>query len=146
MMRASGLLEVTIGEHAPLAPWLCLHPNQMMECRRYIQLRHHYEAALRHWEHVTLSLGAESNSAPAPLAAEITQKALEERNATGDRMCLHKRTRSVCTPKLKAAITPPSTALPGAGKSSSISSSEMTISNPASGGLRDRWATPVVMG
>jgi hypothetical protein len=73
-----------------------------MECRQYIQLRRHYEAALSRWEHVTLLPGVESNSAPAPLAAEIKQKALEERNASGDRMCLHKRTFSVCTPKLKA--------------------------------------------
>jgi hypothetical protein len=50
-----------------------------MECPRYIQLRRHYEAALRRWEQVILLPGAESNSAPARLAAEIKQKALEER-------------------------------------------------------------------
>jgi hypothetical protein len=73
-----------------------------MECRQYIQLRHHYEAALRHWEHLALLPWAESNSAPARLAAEVKQKALEERNEAGNPMFLHKRTCSVCSPNLKA--------------------------------------------
>jgi hypothetical protein len=73
-----------------------------MECHEYKRLRHHYEAALRRWEHVTFSPGAESNSTAARLAAEIKQKALEERNEAGNRMFPHKRTCSVCNPKLKA--------------------------------------------
>jgi hypothetical protein len=39
--------------------------------------------------------------ATARLAAEIKQKAFEERDAAYDRLCLHKRTCLVCNPKLK---------------------------------------------
>jgi hypothetical protein len=73
-----------------------------MECFEHIQLRHHYEAALQYWEHVIVLLEAESNSTAGRLAAQIKQKALEERNEAGNRMFLHKRTCSVCTPNLKA--------------------------------------------
>jgi hypothetical protein len=73
-----------------------------MACYEYIRLRQHYEASLRHWGHVLLSSGAEPIGAPARLAAEVKQKALEERNAANDRMCLHKLNCPVCNPKLKA--------------------------------------------
>jgi hypothetical protein len=72
-----------------------------MECFEHIQLRQHYEAALRHWEHVILLPGTEVNSTTARLATEIMQKALQERNEAGNRMFLHKRTCWVCTSKLK---------------------------------------------
>jgi hypothetical protein len=62
-----------------------------MECHGYIRLRQHYEAVLRHWGQVILSPGAESNSATARLAAEIKQRAFEERNAANERMYLTSR-------------------------------------------------------
>jgi hypothetical protein len=71
-----------------------------MACDEYIRLRQHYEAALRHWGHFLLSPEAAIGAA-ARLAAEIKQKALVERNAASDRMCLHKQTCSVCNPKLE---------------------------------------------
>jgi hypothetical protein len=73
-----------------------------MACHEYDRLRQHYEASLRHWGHVLLSSGAEPTGAPARLAAEVKQKALEERNAANDRMCLHKLNCPVWNPKLKA--------------------------------------------
>jgi hypothetical protein len=74
------------------------HHSWTMECHEYIRLRQHYEAALRHWGHVALSPGAESNSARALLAAEVKQKALEERNAAND--------RSVFTSGLARSVVP----------------------------------------
>jgi hypothetical protein len=74
--------------------------NQTMACPEYIRLRQHYEASLRHWGHVLLSPEA-AIGAPARLAAEVKEKALVERNAANDRMCLHKQTCSVCNPKLR---------------------------------------------
>jgi hypothetical protein len=74
-----------------------------MACREYIRLRHHYEAALRHWAHVLLSPVTGSTGAAARLAAQIKQKAFEERNAAYDRMCLHEQNCPVCNPKLKGA-------------------------------------------
>jgi hypothetical protein len=73
-----------------------------MACHEYIRLRQHYEAALRHWGHVLLSPVTGPTGAAARLAAEIKQKAFVERNAAYDRMCIHKKTCSVCNPKLKA--------------------------------------------
>jgi len=73
-----------------------------MACHEYIRLRQHYEAFLRHWGQVLLSAGDEPIGTPARLAAEVKQKALEERNAANARMCLHKQTCPVCNPKLKA--------------------------------------------
>jgi hypothetical protein len=70
-----------------------------MSCPEYVRLRQHYETALRHWGQVLLSPGA-AIGAPARLAIEIKEKALVERNAANDRMCLHKKTCSVCNPKL----------------------------------------------
>jgi hypothetical protein len=52
-----------------------------MECHEHIRLRHHYEAALLHWGRVLLSTITVASGAPARLAAEVKQKALEERNA-----------------------------------------------------------------
>jgi hypothetical protein len=72
-----------------------------MACPEYIRLHHHYEAALRHWGHVLLSPVTVPTDATARLAAEVKQKAFEERNAAYDRMCLHKKTCPVCNPKLK---------------------------------------------
>jgi hypothetical protein len=72
-----------------------------MECHEYIRPRHLYEAALRHWGHVFLSPVTVPTGATTRLAAEVKQKALEERNAADDRMCFHKQTCPVCTPKLK---------------------------------------------
>jgi hypothetical protein len=73
-----------------------------MECHEYIRLRQHYEAARRNWGHVLLSPGVEPIGATARLAAEIKQKAFEERNAANNRMRLHKHSCPVCNPKLKA--------------------------------------------
>jgi hypothetical protein len=72
-----------------------------MACPEYIRLRQHYEAALRHWGHVLLSPVAEPIGAPARVAAEVRQKALAERDAANERMCLHKQTCPACNPKLK---------------------------------------------
>jgi hypothetical protein len=79
--------------------------NLTMVCSEYNRLRQHYEASLRHWGQVLLSAGAEPIGATARLAAEVRQKALLERDAANDRMCLHKQTCSVCNPKLRASKT-----------------------------------------
>jgi hypothetical protein len=55
----------------------------MMKCREYIRLRQNHGAALRYWGPFLLWPGVESNGAPA-LAAEVKQKALEERNMAND--------------------------------------------------------------
>jgi hypothetical protein len=72
-----------------------------MECVEHIQLRQHYQAALRRCEQAVLVRSGEPNSTTARLAAEIMQKALEERNEAGNRMFLHRRTCPVCTRNLK---------------------------------------------
>jgi hypothetical protein len=60
---------------------------------------------LTYWGHVLLSPVTVPTGAPARLAAEVKQKAFEERNAAYDRMCLHKKTCPVCNPKLKATYS-----------------------------------------
>jgi hypothetical protein len=70
--------------------------KQTMDCYEYIRLRQHYEAALRHWGHIHMMPAAEPIGAPARVADEVKQKALEELNAAKNRMALHKQTCSVC--------------------------------------------------
>jgi hypothetical protein len=77
-----------------------------MECFEHIQLRQHYQAALRRCEQAVLIPGGEPNSTTARLAAKIMQKALEERNEAGNRMFLHRRTCLVCTRNLKVVHSP----------------------------------------
>jgi hypothetical protein len=51
--------------------------------------------------HVLLLAGTEPIGARTRLAAEVKQKALEERNAANERMCLHKQTCLDSSPRLK---------------------------------------------
>jgi hypothetical protein len=55
-----------------------LNQVAQMECHEYTRLRHHYEAALRHWGHVLLSPVIVPTGATARLAGEIKQKAFDE--------------------------------------------------------------------
>jgi hypothetical protein len=76
-----------------------------MEYFEHIQLRQHYQAALRRCEQALLPSG-EPNRTTARLAAEIMQKALQERNEAGNRMFSHRRTCPVCTRNLKVVHSP----------------------------------------
>jgi hypothetical protein len=73
-----------------------------MACPEYIRLRQHYEASLRQWRQIPVSTAA-AIDAQARLAAEVKQKALLERNAANDRLCLHRQACAVCNPKLRAS-------------------------------------------
>jgi hypothetical protein len=74
----------------------------MSSCSEYLRLRQHYEAALRRWAQVELpSKKREVFDAPARLAAEVKQKALNERDAANERMRLHEQNCSICSHKRK---------------------------------------------
>jgi hypothetical protein len=60
-----------------------------MSCPEYNRLRQHYQEALRHWGHVLFSLDAHLVGTAARKAAEIKQKAFEERNAAKERWTSH---------------------------------------------------------
>jgi hypothetical protein len=72
-----------------------------MACHEYIRLRLQYEAALRDWGHVLLSPVTVPTGATARLAADLKEKAFEERNTAYDRLWLHKKNCPVCKSKLK---------------------------------------------
>lgn len=70
-----------------------------MPCPEYNRLRHNYEAAIRHWGRVILSPDAHLVGALARQAAEIKQKAFDERDAAKKRLSDHTRTCPACNPK-----------------------------------------------
>jgi hypothetical protein len=72
-----------------------------MRCPEHNRLRQHYEAALRHWGHVLLSLDSHLVGKAARQAAEVKQKAFDDRNAAKERLDDHPLTCSICNPKLK---------------------------------------------
>jgi hypothetical protein len=68
-----------------------------MFCPEYVRLRQLYEAALRHWGQTLLSSKShELFGAPARYAAQLKQKALDERDVANERMCLHRRSCPTC--------------------------------------------------
>ncbi len=73
-----------------------------MSCPENDRLRQHYETALRHWGNVVLSPDAHLVGARARQAAEIKQKAFDERNAAKERLDAHIRVCATCTPQLRA--------------------------------------------
>jgi hypothetical protein len=72
-----------------------------MSCPEYNRLRQHYQEALRHWGHVLFSLDAHLVGTAARKAAEIKQKAFEERNAAKERWTSHTLTCQSCNPRLR---------------------------------------------
>ncbi len=73
-----------------------------MHCPEYNRLRQRYEAALRHWGHVVLAPDDGSLGALARQAAEIRQKAFNERDAGKKRLSDHMFNCAACNPKLRA--------------------------------------------
>ena len=71
-----------------------------MSCPEYNRLRQHYEAAIRHWGRVILSPDDNLVGALARQAAEIRQKAFDERDAAKNRMLFHQESCTVCKPQL----------------------------------------------
>jgi len=72
-----------------------------MRCPEYDRLRQHYEAALRYWGHVVLSLDAHLVGTAARQTFGIKQKAFDERNAAYERLSAHALSCPACNPKLK---------------------------------------------
>jgi hypothetical protein len=77
------------------------HLTGNVDCPEYIRLRQHYEAALRHWGHVLFFPNDRLVGAEGQNAAELKQKAFDERNAAKDRLSAHKLSCAACNPKLK---------------------------------------------
>jgi hypothetical protein len=77
------------------------HLTRIVPCPEYNRLRQHYEAALRHWGHLLLSLDARLVGTVARQAAEIKQKAFDERNAAKERLSAHAVFCPACNPKLQ---------------------------------------------
>jgi hypothetical protein len=71
-----------------------------MLCLEYKQLLQHYEIALRKWGQVMLASDVKLVGAVARQAAEIRQKAFDERDAAKKRLSVHKLTCEDCNPKL----------------------------------------------
>jgi hypothetical protein len=69
-----------------------------MPCPEHDRLRQQYEAALRHWGQVMLFLKSDLPEAQHQ-ASQFKLNALNERNATSERMCFHKRTCLFCENK-----------------------------------------------
>jgi hypothetical protein len=78
-----------------------VHLNAVMLCLEYIQLFQHYEIALRKWGQVMLASDVTLVGALARQAAEIRQRAFNERDAAKNRMLFHQESCTVCKPKLK---------------------------------------------
>ena len=72
-----------------------------MSCLEYNRLRQHYQAALRHWGRVLFSPDAHLVGTAARKAAEIKQKAFDERNAAKERLSAHALFCPACNPKLQ---------------------------------------------
>jgi hypothetical protein len=77
------------------------HLTGAMPCPEYNRLRRYYEVALRRWGHLLLSLDAHLVGAATRQAAELKQKAFDERNAAKERLNTHVLTCPACNPKLK---------------------------------------------
>jgi hypothetical protein len=73
-----------------------------MLCPEYFRLHQHYEAAIRQWGHIMLSPDAHLLGALARRAAEVKQKAFDERNAAKERLSAHTLSCPACNPKLGA--------------------------------------------
>jgi hypothetical protein len=73
----------------------------IMTCDQYTRLRQHYEAAVRHWGHVTLQTN-DTGPIGAPVALQVKAKALAERDLAKERVRLHKQTCPICN-RVKAS-------------------------------------------
>jgi hypothetical protein len=78
-----------------------VHLSPVMLCLEYIQLFQHYEIALRKWGQVMLASDVTLVGTIARQAAEIRQRAFNERDAAKNRMLFHQESCTVCKPKLK---------------------------------------------
>jgi hypothetical protein len=67
-----------------------------MTCPEYDRLWQLYQTALMHWGEVMLSPGTSRESLEKWHAAQISQRAIAERNAAHERMSAHKRTCLIC--------------------------------------------------
>jgi hypothetical protein len=81
---------------------LRLHQTEVMPCPEYNRLRQQYEAALRHWGHLLLSLDAHLVGTVATKAAELLKKAFDERNAAKVRLSAHAFSCPTCNPRLRS--------------------------------------------
>jgi hypothetical protein len=75
-----------------------------MPCPEYNRLRQLYEAALRHWGHLLLSVDAHLGGTVARQAAELKEKAFDERNAAKERLIAHTLSCTACDPRLKRSV------------------------------------------
>jgi len=78
-----------------------VHLSPVILCLEYKQLFQHYEIALRKWGQVMLASDVTLVGALARQAAEIRQKAFDERDAAKNRMLFHQESCTVCKQKLK---------------------------------------------
>jgi hypothetical protein len=69
------------------------HLNRIMPCPEYNRLRQHYEAALRRWGYVLLSLDVGA-------AVRQTAGIIDERNAAKERLSAHVLSCSACNAHL----------------------------------------------
>ena len=74
------------------------HVRGFVSCPEYNRLRQSYEAALRHWGHVLFSLDAHLVGAAARQAAELKQKAFDERNTAKECLRAHALSCPACNP------------------------------------------------
>ena len=72
-----------------------------MSCLEHNRLRQHYQAALRHWGRVLFSPDAHLVGTAARKAAEIKQKAFDERNTAKERLDVHTLSCRACNPELR---------------------------------------------
>jgi hypothetical protein len=77
------------------------HLTKTVRCPEYTRLRQHYEVALRHWGRTLFSPNAYLVGKTAQQAAELKQKAFDERNAAKERLSSHKLSCTTCNPTLK---------------------------------------------
>jgi hypothetical protein len=89
-----------MAQYDQLFSFLATHLTGNMPCPEYDRLRQHYEAALRRWQHVLLSLDAQPLGTAATQTAGIKQKAFDERNAAKERLSAHVLACSFCNPKI----------------------------------------------
>jgi hypothetical protein len=67
-----------------------------MTCPEYDRLWQLYQTALTHWGEVMLSPSTSRESLEKWHTAQISQRAIAERNATLERLSAHKRTCLIC--------------------------------------------------
>ena len=78
------------------SPWVIIG---RMSCPEYVRLRQQYEASLRHWAGgggIFAYKGVLGSSAAVQMVAE----ALEQRDASHDRVGRHRQTCLVCNPQV----------------------------------------------